>query len=129
MRQQRARTIAEAVRFSVVGAVATLLHYLIYMLLIDAMPTNIAYAVGYVASFCGNYLATCYFTFHTRPSWARFMGMVGAHAANFVLHFVLLNLFLWLGVAKGLAPLPVYAIAVPVNFLLVRYLFKVGSMN
>lgn len=129
MRQQRARTIAEAVRFSVVGAVATLLHYLIYMLLIDVMPTNIAYAVGYVASFCGNYLATCYFTFHTRPSWARFVGMAGAHATNFVLHFVLLNLFLWLGVAKGLAPLPVYAIAVPVNFLLVRYLFKVGSMN
>jgi putative flippase GtrA len=37
---------------------------------------------------------------------------------------VLLNLFLWLGMSNELAPLPVFAIAIPVNFLLVRFVFK-----
>jgi putative flippase GtrA len=50
--------------------------------------------------------------------------MAGAHAVNYLLHMVLLNLFLWLGMSNELAPLPVFAIAIPVNFLLVRFVFK-----
>jgi hypothetical protein len=37
---------------------------------------------------------------------------------------VLLNVFIWLGVSNELAPVGVYMIAVPVNFLLVRYVFR-----
>ncbi len=47
-----------------------------------------------------------------------------AHGVNFLLHVGLLNLFLWFGVAEWLAPIPVYAIAIPVNFILVKYVFK-----
>jgi hypothetical protein len=36
----------------------------------------------------------------------------------------LLNFFLWIGLSKELAPLGVYAIAVPTNFVLVRFVFK-----
>ena len=36
----------------------------------------------------------------------------------------LLNLFLWIGLSRELAPLAVYAIAVPTNFILVRLVFK-----
>ena len=43
---------------------------------------------------------------------------------NYVLHMVLLNLFLWFGVPSDLAPLPVFAVAVPVNFILVKVVFK-----
>ena len=35
-----------------------------------------------------------------------------------------LNFFLWLGVSKQLAPLPMFCICVPVNFLLVRFFLK-----
>ena len=41
-----------------------------------------------------------------------------------MLHIGLLNTFLWLGLSKTLAPIPVFAIAIPVNFLLVRFVFK-----
>jgi len=37
---------------------------------------------------------------------------------------LLLNVFLWMGVPNKLAPIPVLCIAVPVNFLMVRYVFK-----
>lgn len=40
------------------------------------------------------------------------------------LHIGLLNTFLWLGLSKTTAPAPVFAIAIPVNFLLVRFVFK-----
>ena len=36
----------------------------------------------------------------------------------------LLNLALALGINSTLAPIPVYGIAIPVNFLMVRFVFK-----
>ena len=37
---------------------------------------------------------------------------------------IFLNFFLWLGVSEGLAPIPVFCIVIPINFLLVRFVFK-----
>lgn len=119
----------EFVRFAMVGVLATGLHYGIYYLLQYLLPkndlyANIAYTAGYLLSLVANFYLTAYFTFGTRPSWKRAGGFGGAHAVNYGLHFCLFNLFLWLGVPRALAPLPVFAIAVPVNFVLVRLVFK-----
>ncbi len=114
----------EALRFVLVGAFATALHYGLYLLLRSIMPLNLAYTIGYVASFAANFFLTAYFTFRSAPSWRKLAGMGGAHGVNYVLHITLLNLFLWLGVPAALAPIPVFAIAIPVNFLLVRFVFK-----
>ncbi len=43
----------------------------------------------------------------------------GAHLVNYLLHIILLNVFLYLGVSKAWAPVPgVLRIAIPVNFYL-----------
>lgn len=118
------RAIGEMLRFVVVGVLATLLHYGLYYALMYVVWATLAYAAGYVLSFVFNFFATAYFTFRTTPTWKRLAGMLGAHGINFLLHMVLFQLFLWAGICKTLVPLPVYAIAVPVNFLLVRYVFK-----
>lgn len=117
-------TTHEFIRFGIVGAVATALHYGLYYLLQKHLESNIAYTIGYVVSFIVNFYLTSYFTFGTKPSWVKLVGMGGAHATNYLLHIVLFNLFLYLGTPKVWAPLPVFAIAIPVNFLLVRFVFK-----
>lgn len=116
--------IGEAVRFGIVGVGATALHYGIYYLLQQVINVNVAYTVGYAVSFVANFYATSYFTFGTSPSWKKLFGMGAAHGVNYLLHILLLNVFLWMGIPKVWAPFPVFAVAIPVNFLLVRFVFK-----
>lgn len=111
-------------RFVLVGVLATMLHYGLYLLMQGWMQVDVAYTLAYVLSFVANFYLTSWFTFHAAPSWSNLVGMGGAHAVNYLLHIALLNLFLWLGVPKVYAPLPVLSIAVPINFLLVRFVFK-----
>ena len=116
--------INEFVRFGIVGVAATATHYGIYYLLQPYINVNIAYTTGYALSFIANFYLTSYFTFGAKPSWKKLMGMGGAHLVNYLLHIVLLNLFLFIGITKTWAPVPVFVIAIPVNFLLVRFVFK-----
>lgn len=116
--------LREAVRFALVGGLATLLHYGIYLALQRFIQVDLAYTIGYLISFIANFYLTAYFTFRSAPSWKKLFGMGGAHAVNYLLHISLLNLFLWVGISKPLAPIPVFAIAIPVNFVLVRFVFK-----
>ncbi len=117
----------EFVRFAVVGVISTAIHYGIYLLAMKWIPVNIAYTLGYILSFIGNFCLTSYWTFHTAPSWKRLGGMMGAHGINYLLHIFFLNFFIWLGIPPRWAPVPVYAIVVPINFLLVRFVFKHGK--
>ena len=116
--------VGEFIRFGIVGVLATALHYGIYYLLLHYINVNIAYTTGYILSFIANFYLTSFFTFGTHPSWKKLIGMGSAHLVNYLLHMGLLNLFLFLGISKTWAPLPVFIIAIPVNFILVRFVFK-----
>lgn len=122
-------TIGEVIRFGLVGAFATAFHYLIYWLLSKWINVNIAYTIGYATSFICNFFLTSFFTFKKKASLKRGLGFGGAHLFNYLFQMVLLNLFIFLGLKKNLAPLPVYAIAIPVNFLMVRFVFKHDSKS
>ena len=106
------KQIPEFLRFVMVGLFATGLHYGIYFVLQKFIQVNVAYTLGYVLSFVANFYLTAYFTFGQPPSWKKAFGFGGAH------------LFLRLGFSRPLAPIPVFLIAIPVNFLLVRFVFK-----
>lgn len=85
---------------------------------------NVAYTIGYFLSFIVNFFLTSYFTFGVSPSWMKLLGMSGAHLINYLLHMILLNVFLYIGIPKAWAPLPVFSIVIPINFILVRFAFK-----
>ena len=114
----------EIFRFAVVGTISTLMNYVIYWILQHWINVNIAYTIGYVLSFIVNYWLTAHFTFHEKASAKNGIGFGGAHLFNYCLHIALLNFFLWVGLSRELAPLGVYAIAVPTNFIFVRFVFK-----
>lgn len=118
------KTIGEIFRFALVGVFATLFHYLIYWILQHWINVNVAYTIGYALSFICNFFLTSYFTFKKKASVKRGIGFSGAHLFNYLFQMILLNVFIYLGLSKTLAPIPVYMIAIPVNFLLVRYVFK-----
>ena len=116
--------VLEIVRFGIVGCIATALHYIIYYILKIWLNLNIAYIIGYVTSFIGNYFLSSYFTFNKKANLKSGIGFSGAHLFNLLFQVLLLNIFTYIGINENIAPIPVYAIAVPVNFLLVRFVFK-----
>lgn len=127
--------LGEVVRFGIVGVTATLLQYGIYYGLIhfisDDMPpakqhfwATVAMTVGYIISFIFNFFASTRFTFRVKANAKRGAGFVFSHCVNYFLQMVTLNFFLWLGVPKSLAPIPMFCICVPVNFILVRFFLK-----
>lgn len=129
------QAFGEIIRFGIVGVLATLLQYGIYWVLIqfigDDLPkakaqfyTSAAMTVGYLISFVFNFFASTHFTFRVKANAKRGAGFVFSHVVNYLLQMATLNLFLWLGFSKQLAPIPMFCICVPVNFLLVRFFLK-----
>lgn len=127
--------LGEVVRFGIVGVAATLLQYAIYWVLIqfigdDASATrqhfltSVAMTVGYVLSFIFNFFASTRFTFRVKANAKRGAGFLFSHVVNYCLQMLTLNFFLWVGVPKAWAPIPMFCICVPVNFLLVRFFLK-----
>jgi len=114
----------EFLRFAIVGVIATAITYALYYVLQKYINVNIAFTIGYIISFVSNFYLTSYFTFKVKPSIKKLFGLGGAHIFNYLLQMGLLNLFLYVGVSKTLAPIPVFAISIPINFLLVRFVFK-----
>ena len=122
----------EFIRFAIVGTIATGIHYGIYMLLVwmndigedEKLYTNISYSIGYVISWLCNFYLSAHFTFREKTSVKRGIGFALSHGVNYLLHLIFLNFFLWLGVSEAWAPIPVFCIVIPINFLLVRFVFK-----
>lgn len=118
------KLFGQAIRFCIVGVMAVVIHYAIYLLLKQWMVHVVAFAIGYFISFIANFFMTAKFTFKKDATTKKGVGFLGAHIINFILQTSLLQLFLWLGVNENFAPIPVYCIAVPVNFMLVRFVFR-----
>lgn len=115
--------LRQFILFGFVGTFCTILHYALYYVLQRVMNVNVAYTAGYLLSFIANFYLTSFVTFSTKPTWRKLCGLGGAHIVNYLIHIGLLNFFLWAGIKNEWAPLPVFAIAIPVNFILVRWVF------
>lgn len=114
----------EFFRFVIVGIIATGIHYGVYYLLEQIINVNVAYTIGYVVSWCVNLYLTSRFTFKSPLSFKKGVGFALSHLVNYLLHMLFLNLFLASGLSNEIAPLFVFVIVIPINFLLVRFIFK-----
>lgn len=117
------KTICQFIRFGIVGVLMTLLHYGIYWLLIHYIDVSASYTIGYILSFIVNFYLTSFFTFKSRATIKRGVGFLLSHGVNYLLHIILLNVFLYMGLNKMYAPIPVFCIVIPINFFLVRCVF------
>ena len=124
MKEAYGRQWGEVFRFGVVGVTATALQYGVYWVLIHWLNPFVAMTAGYVTSFVFNFIASTRYTFRVAANARHGIGFVFSHAVNYLLQMITLHFFLWLGVGEQLAPIPVFAVCVPVNFLLVRFFLK-----
>lgn len=114
----------EIIRFGIVGVIATIIHYGIYLVFNLIIVSWIAYSIGYGISFLGNFYLSNKFTFKTKPTFKKGIGFGLSHFINYLLQVILLSVFIKLGIPDKYAPIPVFCIAVPVNFLMVRFVLK-----
>ena len=132
---KRRQQLGEVIRFGIVGITATLLQYFIYRLLLRLAIhwdveagthtlSTVAMTIGYVVSFIYNFIASTRFTFRVKANARRGAGFLFSHVVNYSLQMLTLNLFLLLGISKQWAPIPMFCVCVPVNFLLVRFFLK-----
>ena len=116
--------LSEIIRFGMVGSFATALQYGIYVVFVDAVgvkavpSTLISYAISFVA----NFFLSSYFTFHTRPDAAKGIGFALSHLVNMGMQTGMVAIFQQI-VGKTLALLPALGICIPINYMLVRYVF------
>lgn len=115
----------QIVRFGLVGTLSSAIHYGVYCLLLQATNPNISFTGGYAVALICNYFLTTFFTFRSQPSPANAAGFSLSHIVNYLLEIGLLNLFLFLNVGELLAPILVMVIVVPVNFLILHFVYKI----
>ncbi|MCI1741892.1 MAG: GtrA family protein [Prevotella sp.] len=123
------KNIGQIVRFGIVGLTATLIQYGVYWILIHIIglsghvhlwPT-VAMTIAYLISFVFNFIASTHFTFHVKANAKKGAGFLFSHVINYFLQMVTFNFFLWIGMGHLWAPIPMFCICVPTNFLLVRF--------
>lgn len=122
--ERRREQLGEVIRFGVVGVLATFIQYAVYWVLIHWLNPSLSMTIGYAVSFAFNFLASTRYTFRVKANARRGAGFALSHGVNYLLQMVTLNLFLWLGISKQWAPIPMFCVCVPVNFLLVRFFLK-----
>ncbi|MCR8745449.1 GtrA family protein [Romboutsia lituseburensis] len=120
----------EFIKFVIVGGLATAIHYAIYFILqVIKLQYNLAYTIGYILSFIFNFFASNYFTFNTKPSLNRGFRFFIAHAFNYSLQLILLNVYINIGINRIIAPIFIFMISVPINFLVVKFALKLKPLN
>lgn len=116
--------LGEVVRFGIVGGAATLLQYAIYWAMLHVASHNVALTVGYVVSLIFNFVASTRYTFRVKANARHGAGFAFSHLINYLLQMLTLNVFIAIGVSEHLAPIPMFCVCVPINFLLVRFFLK-----
>jgi putative flippase GtrA len=111
----------QLLRFALVGAVNTAVHYGIYRALLPLMPYLATHATAFLLSMTGSFFLTSYITYRTRPTWRKFLLFPLSNAAGFTSS----TLGVWLlvdilGLSSRYAPPLAATAAIPVTFLVSR---------
>ena len=135
MDDSKREKLGEVIRFGIVGGLATVLQYGIYLAIMPVLSHFIpqlgdhtlataANTIAYVVSFIFNFIASTRYTFKVKANAKRGAGFTLSHGVNYSMQTICLNLFVGLGLAKQWAMIPTLCICIPVNFLLVRFFLK-----
>ena len=112
--------LKEIFRFVLVGSLSTAITYGFYYLFIKWINPTVAFSIAYIIAFVVNFILTTKFTFAVKATTKRGIGFVISNIINYLLSVSLLNLFIFLGLSESVAPIPMFAITIVSNFVIVR---------
>lgn len=118
-------TKAEIFRYIIVGGFATVIQYLFYLLLLNTIfikPVE-ASALSYCISLTCNFFLTSFVTFRSKPNFFKGLGFVLSHMINLGVQSLGTYLFAKV-IPDNIAILPAMVISIPINFILIRTIFK-----
>lgn len=111
-------------RFCINGVVATAIQYGTYIILLPYLNAYASNTVAYILSFLYNFISTSYWTFRSKPSIRRLAGFCGSHLINYLSQQFFLFIALSLFIQGRYAALIAMACAVPINFALLRIVYR-----
>nr|WP_042429448.1 GtrA family protein [Streptacidiphilus anmyonensis] len=104
-----------------VGGVNTATFYASYLLLHPHMPYFLAYTIAFVLSMIGSFFMNTYFTYRTKPTWAKFVRFPLTNVTNYVITSVgTVALVSGIHMSDKIAPLVAALAAIPFTFVLSR---------
>ena len=118
---RRGGGIAEKIRYLLTGGIAVAVQYVAYRALLTHCSITVSYTLAFAISLALNFVLSSFFTFRVRPSAKKAAGFCLSHAINYALQVALLHLCIKIGIHKNFAPVPVYAVCIPINFVLVKF--------
>jgi len=111
----------QATRFAIIGVLNTGSYYLCYLTLHLATPYLVAHVLAMVISITVSFFLNCRFTYHTRPTWRKFLLFPLTNAVTYIVVTAgMIILVGVLGVDEVLAPLVAACVAIPATFLISR---------
>ena len=116
--------------FGLVGVVNTAVTYACYLLLHLVMPYLAAFLLSWVAGIITSFFLNCRFTYHVAPTLRRFLAYPLSVLPNVVLStlgvVLMVEVLRW---NERLAPLVATVLAVPVSYLLARFILLGDGMG
>lgn len=114
-------------RFVAVGVLNTIVYWAAFVGLDLIAPYMVAHFAAFFLAMVCSYLVNTWWTFRVRPSWRTFAAFPLTNVPNLLATTVgVVVLVEWVGTPAWLAPLVAAGLAVPVTFVLVRFLLLRG---
>lgn len=115
----------DALRFIVGGGLNTAVSYSLYLLLNLFLPYMYAYGIAYIMGILFSYVLSAKWVFRVGMSWKTFALFPLVYAVQFALTSGLVWLLVEkISVSETFAPLIAIGMALPVTFLMSRYVLK-----
>ena len=114
-------------RFCAVGAINTGVYYGLYALFRQVCFYLLAHVVAFLAAMVLSYFLNCYFTFRIRPTLRKFLLFPLSNATNLLAQTAGLSLLVGaVGMNPEYAPLPAAVVAIPMTFVVARFVLAAG---
>lgn len=116
------RMLGEAVRFSLVGVVNTLVYLAVYLALVLALPYLLAHVLAYATGVVVSFFLNARFTYRTSPTLSKFLLFPLTQVPGLLATTVGLTLLVEVaGVDERVAAVLAVLLALPFAFLLSRW--------